>query len=135
MTSEPDGLKIRRDTPFGHWSVEVAVPPGEQRQENARGAHNGKPFVAERLRVWMGYREEAWYSLYGPNMRQDGKLGKLTLERRVTRAYVEQKYPAGQQALFAGLEKLAGLIRADSRAACEQITAAIAGLESTEAAR
>jgi hypothetical protein len=124
---EPDGLKIHRDTPFGHWSVTVLVPPSEQQEERATGAHQAKPFVAARLRIAMGYRDDPWYSLTGPNMRQDGELGKLQLERRVDRAYVEQRYPGALEGLKAGLEKLAGLIRSDARAASEQITAAIAG--------
>lgn len=123
---------FRADNPAGRWSVTVPVADAEQQEEAALGAHQGKPFLAARLRVTpphpgLGTKQRVRYTLSGPNIRQDGTPGALVLTRNVTRAYVEETYPGTLDAAKATLRELAAQILVDAETARAEVSRVIAG--------
>jgi hypothetical protein len=132
-TAEPAaGADGYRESAVNRWSMGIPVPVAEQRHpEICPGPeHAGKAFAVRTLRAYPSRsgsvdRHPITWVLSGPNIRQDGTPGKLTLHRKVTRAYAAQEYPDALACLDEALRGLQKLVRSDAEAACGQISKAL----------
>jgi hypothetical protein len=130
MTSE-DSCDIYRQSPRGRWSISVPVESAEHRHLYSDGRENsGGLFETARLRVFMlpgGARPAT--RLSGPNIRQNGTAGALTLSRETSQEDIMRDYPKAWEAAVTVLGELAGKIREDAELACAEIALATAGQE------
>ena len=111
------------------WSARVPVPEGEQRHTHSDGGAMGSClFLTAWLAIMPGYSPgEVWYTLSGPNIRQDGTPGARTLSRRVDRAEAEKTYPGAMEVAKLMLADGAKRVITHAEAVSAEIIRAITG--------
>jgi hypothetical protein len=113
---------FRADSPASRWNVAVPVADTEQRdiQSNGYGGAQGL-FRTTRLSVLTTFSGKIMYLLSGPNIRQDGTPGARSRRREVSRAHVEETYPAALLMVQLMLRDGAERVMAQAQLAREQM--------------
>jgi hypothetical protein len=113
---------FRADSPVSRWNVAVPVAGSEQRdiQSNGYGGAQGL-FRTTRLSVLTTFSGKIMYLLSGPNIRQDGTPGARNRSREVSRAHVEETYPAALLVVQLMLKDGAERVMAQAQLAREQM--------------
>ncbi len=104
------------------WSVRVPVTEDEQQHAHPDGFRSSSLFLVTQLGITPGYQQgQIWYTLSGPNIRQDGTTGARVHSRRLKRSEAEETYPEAMRTAMLMLADGAGKIIAQAEAVSAEI--------------